>query len=555
VPFFLQNIIHMALSPTRNPQSAIRRSEQSMIDSPPYASTGSAPLTLGKAFILTLSASLCASAQASPDPAQGFAPSAVQRVEKALARIDSLDGDYGAVIALNREAALAQARAIDEDGPVNPPVAAELIGEPILLKDNIESLELATTAGSLALADNATGRDADLVRQLRDAGAVILGKTNLSEWANFRSEHSISGWSAVGGQTRNAVDRARSPCGSSAGSAVAVALGYVRVAIGTETSGSIVCPASVNGVVGFKPTHGLVSGAGIVPLALSQDTAGPIAQNVSLAALTLAAIANPDVGPAAPIVDGLLGVASLASLKGMRVGVFANTQGYDPRRDRELQKTLTAFEKEGAILVQGLRITPYEGFSAHSYDVLLYEFRRDLNHYLASRPNAHTQLQLDSLIAFNEAHALEELRYFDQSIFIKSRDIADSEAEYLEKREAIRRAMREDGLDQLFAEHDLDLLVGITESPAWMIDTVNGDALFGPGMAAQAAIAGNPHITLPLGAVAGLPLGISLVGERWLDHKLAQTAYRLEQLLPAPSYAESRQAGYAERKLQPELQE
>ncbi|WOJ93653.1 amidase family protein [Congregibacter variabilis] len=455
-------------------------------------------------------------------------PGAVQtRIAQAIADIGQLDEQYHAVIAIDPDATKV-ARMLD----VQRKAPGPMHGEPILLKDNIESKGLPTTAGSLALADNNTGRDAPLVAQLRHAGAVILGKTNLSEWANFRSEFSSSGWSGVGGQTRNAHDPDRTPCGSSSGSAVAVALGYVDVAIGTETSGSIVCPASINGVVGFKPTQGLVAGEGIVPLASTQDTAGPIANSVSLAARTLAIISSETAQNSNAIRQGLMNLNAIPDLNGLKIGVFSRTQGFDPRRDAELDAVLQTLKDNGATLVAGLDIEPYEGYGQDSYDVLLYEFRRDLNAYLAQLPNALSNMTLASLIAFNEEHADQELRYFDQSIFLKSLNLADSEEDYRKKRLATQKAMREDGLDRLFAEHKLDAIVGITEGPGWMIDWVNGDADFGPSMAGPAAVAGNPHITLPLGKVAHLPLGISLIGERWQDHKLAAIAVHLETAHP-----------------------
>ena len=474
------------------------------------------PILLRLIAAALLVPSLLARAQLPAGPAQ-------IRTETALRLIAALDKQYRAVIAID-PTAREQAQALDSQRRAR----GVLHGEPVLLKDNIESLGLPTTAGSLALATNDTGRDAPLVRQLRGAGAVILGKANLSEWANFRSEFSSSGWSAVGGQTRNALDRRRSPCGSSSGSAVAVALAYVDVAIGTETSGSIVCPAAVNGVVGFKPTHGLVSGEGIVPLARTQDTAGPIAKDVALAARTLAVIADPAPARAAEIRAGLQALDAITSLRGLRIGVFANTRGYDPRRDAELDGVLTLLTDAGAELAPELRIDPYAGYRSDSYDVLLWEFRRDLNAYLAALPNRLNGLTLAGLIAFNEAQAARELKHFDQSIFLQAQAIADTQAEYAQKRARTRQVMREDGLDRLFATHRLDALIGITSGPAWMIDRINGDAFFGASMAGQAAVAGNPHITLPLGAVAGLPLGISLVGERWEDHKLAAIAHLLE---------------------------
>jgi amidase len=455
--------------------------------------------------------------------------SAVARVDAALAQIRERDDRYRAVIAIDPDARAAAAT-LDRIRRAPGPLHAE----PILIKDNIETLGLPTTAGSLALAGNLTQRDAPLVAQLRQAGAIILGKANLSEWANFRSRHSSSGWSAVGGQARNAVDPERSPCGSSSGSAVAVALGYVDIAIGTETSGSIVCPAAINGVVGFKPTHGLVDGTGIVPIAGTQDTAGPIAASVPLAARTLAVISRDDAKNAREIRRGLMTLSSVPSLDGLRIGVFASTQGYDTRRDEGLSAVLATLESQGVTLVPDLRITPYKDYRKDSYDVLLYEFRRDLNAYLAGLPNELASLNLAALIEFNTSHAAQELKHFDQSIFLQAQAIADSEEVYAKKRADTRRAMREDGLDRLFAEHKLDAIIGITDGPAWMIDWVNGDANFGSGMAGQAAVAGNPHITLPLARVEHLPLGISLIGERWEDHRLASIAALLERAHPRP---------------------
>jgi amidase len=466
---------------------------------------------------------------AAPAPAgQDTPPAATPAVQASLDRIALIDAHYRAVIATDRAGALAAAQAQDAL-PAAARAALPLAGRPVLLKDNIESRELPTTAGSLALAGNRTGRDAPLVAGLREAGAIILGKTNLSEWANFRSLHSLSGWSAVGGQTRNAVAPDRSPCGSSSGSAVAVALGYVDIAIGTETFGSIICPAAVNGVVGVKPTHGLIAGAGIVPLASSQDTAGPIAVDVAAAALALRAMADRDNPRAGAVIDGLGAVNSLGDPGGLRIGVLANSTGYDHRRDEQLARVLATLEAGGATVIEGLRVDPYDGFGDDVETLLRYEFRRDLNAYLAALPNALAALDLEALIAFNEAHSEAELRYFGQEIFLEARDLELSPEDYEALRARVRRAAREEGLDRLFAEHRLDAIAGVSSSLAWLIDEVNGDAFYGPGMAGLPATAGNPHVTLPLGTIAGLPLGISLVGERYGDHELLRLAHWLQR--------------------------
>lgn len=438
--------------------------------------------------------------------------------------ISTRDAEYKAVIVAGADTdEVARLDALSGDEKENLPLA----GVPILIKDNIETREWPTTAGSLALAANLTGRDADHVARLRSAGALIVGKTNLSEWANFRAERSISGWSAVGGQTGNAHDTARSPCGSSSGSAVAVALGYVPAAIGSETNGSIVCPASVNGVVGFKPTHGLVSGEGIVPIAATQDTAGPFANNVADAAAVLAEmIAEPERH--AELVEGLRN-PERDSLTSVRIGVIASSLGYDRRRDDLILTAMAHYRKLGVDFIEGLHLEHYDGFRKDTFDVLLYEFKRELNRYLAGLPGEANELTLEKLIEFNERHAAEELRFFNQDIFIQSQELALSEEGYRRKLEAIRAATRDHGLDLLFTEHKLDALIGITGGPAWMIDSINGDTFFGPSLSTYPAIAGNPHITVPMGDIRGMPVGLSLVGRRFEDHNLAAIARAYER--------------------------
>ena len=445
------------------------------------------------------------------------------RIFRTMDNIEKQDAEYRSVIALNNDAVL-QAKLLDrlsEEGRRSK----ILLGMPVLLKDNIESVELPTTAGSLALKNNRTGRDAPLVTQLRDAGAVIVGKTNLSEWANFRSDKSISGWSAAGGQTVNPHDKRRSPCGSSSGSAVAVALGYVPVAIGTETHGSIVCPASINGVVGIKPTHGLIRPEGIVPIASSQDTAGPFARNIPDAARALAAMVDPQVTGYTDLIDGLINLEGEA--KTYRIGVVASSMGYDARRDAFIKAGIQTFKRMGAEVVEGIRFNTPDGFWDGNYQKLQYEFRRDLNAYLAGLPNELNALTLEKLIAFNKAHADTELAYFGQEIFEQSQQLEMTERKYKKLLKKGIRVAGKKGLDALFAKHDLDALIGITTGPAWLIDTVNGDAFFGStGMSGFPAIAGNPHITVPIGRIAGLPIGLSFIGKRFEDHKLAQVAHR-----------------------------
>lgn len=454
--------------------------------------------------------------------------SAQKIVEHNLALIEKWDHQYNAVIISDEMAVLNAAQSLDQ---IESHKKSELSipAMTVLLKDNIESREYPTTAGSLALANNHTQQDAPLVANLRKQGAIILGKTNLSEWANFRSEHSISGWSAVGGQTKNAIDATRSPCGSSSGSAVAVALGYSQAAIGTETDGSIVCPAAVNGVVGFKPTHGLIDGNGIVPLASSQDTAGPIARTVHDVALLLSAMIEPDSDTNKKLQRALSTSIEISNLKGMRIGLLSNTRGYEQRRDELLASGISIIENLGAEVIDDLGFSPYEEFGQDSYDVLLYEFKKDLNSYFANLPGDSKNLTLEKLIQFNKDNTAQELKYFDQSIFIKAQELKLSEESYLEKRSKIKSATRAQGIDHLMEKHNLDALIGITLGPAWKIDEINGDAFFGPGVSSYPAIAGNPHITVPLGKISGLPIGLSFIGKRYADDELAQIAYQFEQ--------------------------
>ena len=453
-----------------------------------------------------------------------------QIVRACLREIEARDGELHAVIAVD-PGAVEQARALDaerDEGRVRGP----LHGIPVLLKDNIESAgPLPTTAGSLVLAKNVTDRDAPLVASLRQAGLVILGKTNLSQWANFRSERSSSGWSAVGGQTRNPHDPTRSPCGSSSGSAVAVAAGMVPLAVGTETDGSVVCPSSVNGVVGIKPTVGLISRRGIVPISHTQDTAGPMARTVEDAALLLEAMIAVD--PEDPVTAraeqardwNLLRDVPADSLDGRRIGVLRSATGYHDRVDRLFEQALETLRARGAVLVEGLGFETPEGFEAASYDVLLYEFHHDLDAYFAGLPDSElAELTLEKVVAFNREHAGDELRWFGQEIFIKAMAKGKlSEPAYTRALETVQRATRRDGIDRLIGEYHLDALVAPTTSPAWKIDLIDGDHFLG-GVSSYPAIAGYPHLTVPMGDVEGLPVGLSFFGRAMSEPVLVAIA-------------------------------
>jgi len=408
-----------------------------------------------------------------------------------------------------------------------------LEGRTVLVKDNIETREWPTTAGSLALAGNMTGRDAPLIANLRENGGVVLGKTNLSEWANFRSTRSTSGWSGVGGQTRNPHATDRNACGSSSGSGAAVAAGFAWAAIGTETDGSITCPASVNGVVGFKPTVGLVSRTYVVPLSASQDTAGPMTRNVHDAALLLSAIAGTDpLDPAtleadAHATDFTVGLAD-ASLDGVRIGVVRGRYGGFAPLGEVWEQALTDLRNAGAELVD-VTYEPSDEMGDAEFTVLLYEFQRDINTYLQGSPAEIPARSLEGLIAFNRQHAEQELRWFGQELFDMALQTTDAEA-YEAALATSRRLSREEGIDKLLADNDVAFLIAPTEGPAWNIDLVLGDQWVpGIGIGSIAAVAGYPHLTVPMGHVEGLPVGLSFIGGQWDDHAILQAGAAYER--------------------------
>lgn len=458
-----------------------------------------------------------------------------------IERIDWAGPHLRSVLAINPDA-LRDARAADDERAAGEALGP-LHGVPIVLKDNIESADaVATTAGALALKDNVTGRDSPLVAGLRQAGAIILGKTNLSQWANFRSNRSISGWTALGGQVRNPHILDRSPCGSSSGSGVAVAASLAAGAVGTETNGSIICPSQVNGIVGFKPTVGLVSQQYIVPISASQDTAGPMTKTVRGAAMLLDAMATGSAK--ADYVAAL----DAGALDGARVGVLRFAQGGNPDIIARFDRALDVLVAAGATLVE---IEQFErddaNFQEHSMDVLRYEFKAGLNAYLADAAPAVAVRTLDELIAFNETRADVELALFDQSIFEESAAVGGlDDADYIEAREAIRATAREKGIDALLSSYDVDVLVSPSGPVASRIDPINGDVWPDwAGAGWMAAVAGYPHASVPMGTVHGVPVGFSFIGAENEDAAVLAYAYAYEQGTnhrPEPRYLANAEA-------------
>jgi len=458
-------------------------------------------------------------------------------VDLYLARIDAIDRSGPAlrsVIELNPDArsiadALdAERRARGTRGPLH--------GIPVLIKDNIDTGDrMMTTAGSLALEGSIAARDAFVAGRLRAAGAVILGKTNLSEWANIRSTKSSSGWSARGGQTKNPYILDRNPCGSSSGTGTAIAANLAAVGVGTETDGSIVCPSGAAGLVGIKPTVGLVSRSGIIPISHSQDTAGPMARTVADAAALLTAMAGVDprdpatarsAGKSADYVRAL----DAGALKGARIGVARKRYfGYSPPADRVVEAAIAAMKKAGAVIVDPADIPTAGTIDSCVLDILLYEFKADLNKYLAALPASVKVRSLADVIAFNERERGREMPYFGQELFemAEKKGPLTSPAYRTAKRSCQARA-RVQGIDAVMNRHKLDALVAPTGSPAWPIDLVNGDHFLGAS-STPAAVAGYPAITVPAGFSNGLPIGISFMGRQWSEARLIALAYAFEQ--------------------------
>lgn len=452
-----------------------------------------------------------------------------------IERIAALDGSLRSVIEVNPDA-LAIAEATDrerrEKGARGP-----LHGVPVLIKDNVGSADrMETTAGSLALVGRRPGRDAFVVERLRLAGAVILGKTNLTEWANFRANQSSSGWSGRGGQCRNPFALDRSPCGSSSGTGAAISANLAAVGVGTETDGSITCPAHACGLVGLKPTVGLVSRSGIIPIAASQDTAGPMSRTVTDTAVLLGALAGEDPRDAATASSAgrlhpdYTRFLDPKGLQGARLGVPRKRFfGYSPEADRLIEEALGELRRQGAVLVDPADIPRASDYDDEEFDVLLYEFKAGINAYLADLPGSGGPRTLADLIAFNEASRDREMPYFGQEIFLQAQTKGPLSSDtYRRAREKCVRLSRHKGLDEVLDRLHLDALVAPTGAPVWPIDLVNGDHYLG-SFSQPAAVAGFPHITVPAGFAFGLPVGLSFVGRAWSEPLLLKLAFAFEQ--------------------------
>jgi amidase len=457
--------------------------------------------------------------------------------EMYLVRIEQLDRRgpaLRAIIETNPDA-LAIAEQLDEERRTSGP-RGPLHGVPVLLKDNIDTADrMTTTAGSYALEGSIPPRDSFVAEKLRAAGAIPLAKANLSEWANIRSMFSSSGWSARGGLCRNPYALNRNPCGSSSGSAVGVSANFGALAIGTETDGSVVCPANANGIVGIKPTVGLVSRSGIIPISHSQDTAGPMARTVADAAILLGALTGIDPRDEATTASDGRGHVDYTpfldadGLRGARIGVARQYFGFHPEVDKLMEAALEAMTGMGAELVDPADIPTRGKFGDAEFEVLLYEFKADLNSYLAGLGESAPVRTLAEIIEFNEQNTEREMPYFGQDLFVKAEEKGPlTSPDYLQALKKSRRLSRDEGIDAIMDTNRLDAIVAPTGGPAWTTDLVNGDHFLG-GSSSAAAVAGYPNITIPAGFVRGLPVGISFFGRAWSEPTLIRLAYAFEQ--------------------------
>ena len=462
-------------------------------------------------------------------------------VEQYLARIETIDKagpSLSSVLEINPDA-LKIADELDAERKAKGP-RGPLHGIPVLVKDNIDTADrMMTTAGSLALVGAKPQQDAFLIGQLRRAGAIILGKTNLSEWANIRSSKSTSGWSGRGGLTRNPYALDRNTSGSSSGSAVAVSSNLCTVAVGTETDGSIVSPSSINGIVGIKPTVGLVSRSGVVPISHSQDTAGPMARSVTDAALLLNALAGADKDDQATGANPSKGAVDYTQflepdgLRGARIGVVRKYFGFLDSVDHVMEQSLDVLKKAGAVLIDPVEIDAIGKMDEAETTVLLYELKADMKAYLSRLGPGAPVHTLKDIIEFNEKHSAQEMQYFGQDMFVKSEAKgALTDKEYTDALEKNHKLSQDDGIDAVMAKLNLNALVAPTDGPAWMTDLICGDHFLG-GSSQLAAVAGYPSITVPAGFIFGLPVGISIFGRAWSEGVLIKLAFAFEQATKA----------------------
>ncbi len=521
----------------------------------------------GAAILPALSGARAAVAEATPPPSNAFKfeeatiadlqrrmisgeISAHALTGAYLARINEIDNNcsrtacekqktigLNSVIELNPDA-LAIAEALDKESKTKGR-RGPMHGIPVLIKDNIDTADsMQTTAGSLALVGSKPAQDSAVARKLRDAGAVILGKTNLSEWANIRSSHSTSGWSARGGLTRNPYALDRNPCGSSSGSGSAVSANLCAVAVGTETDGSIVCPSSANGTAGIKPTVGLLSRAGIIPISHSQDTPGPMARTLRDAAILLGVLAGSDPRDTATAeADAKMQrdytqFLDPNGLHGARIGVARKYFGFSDSVDTLMNRLIDEMKSAGAVIVDPADLESHGKFDDTELLVLLYELKSDLNAYLASRPDARIHTLAD-VIAFNEQNQDKEMPYFGQDLFLKAQEKgALTDKEYLNALATNHKLSRDGGIDGVMDKFHLDAIIAPTGGPAWLSDLVDGDHAAG-GSSNAAAVAGYPNINVPAGVIFGLPVGISFFGRAWSEPVLLKIAYGFEQLVQA----------------------
>ncbi|MFX1389276.1 MAG: amidase [Promethearchaeota archaeon] len=468
---------------------------------------------------------------------EGGKLSAEKMTKMFLSRIQEIDKQgprLNSIIEVNPEA-IEIAKTLDKKRKNNE-INGPLHGIPIIIKDNINTLDkMQTTAGSLAFKGHIANEDAFIVKKLRAAGAIILAKANLSEWANFRSTRSTSGWSSRGGQTLNPYALNRNPCGSSSGSAVAVAANLCSAAIGTETDGSIICPSQTNSIVGIKPTIGLVSRNGIIPISHNQDTAGPMARTVQDAAILLNAIVGIDTNDESTvkhhhdIPSDFTEFLDPDDIDELRIGIARNFFGKNDLVDQIIEKSIEKIKNLGLEIIDPIEMKSVNELSEYEFQVLLYDFKNDLNEYLQKYGPINSLNNIDDIINFNNEHQEEVMRYFGQELFIMATEKGSIESDdYKEVLKQCYRLARDEGIDAVLKQHDIDVIVAPSGGPAWIIDYINGDHSTG-GSSSAAAVSGYPNITIPAGYIYGLPVGISFFGGAFQEPKLLKIAYAFEQ--------------------------